>query len=277
MPGGVSFRGKGNGGAVPPALNPFDLSGRVAVVTGGGGGIGRPISVALAKQGADVFVVGRRPELLEETCSEIRSCGGHAQALPLDVTKRREVFAAFEHVAQTSGGVDILVNGAGSLRRVPALEITEEGWDELFAINLKGVFFCCQAAAPPMMRVGRGRIINLSSLTAEIGLPNLAAYGASKGGVNQLTRALAVEWAAHGITVNAVGPGRIRTAMSEDVFSNPSIAASFLSRIPMGRPGLAGDVTGAVVFLASDASSYVTGQVLYVDGGWLASGGHPAG
>ena len=128
-----------------------------------------------------------------------------------------------------------------------------------------------------MTRAGRGRVINVSSLTGEIGLPKLAAYGATKGGVNQLTRALAVEWAGSGITVNAIGPGRIRTAMTEDIFRDPARAESFVSRIPMRRAGEPSDLTGAIVFLASDASSYLTGQIIYIDGGWLASGGNPEG
>ena len=258
-------------------LNAFDLSGRLAIVTGGGGGLGRPIAVALAEAGAEVVVAGRTAKSLEETCAEISAAGGRAQPLGLDVTKPGEVTSAFERVARRDGRLDILVNCAGGQLRQPALEITEDGWDRLVAVNLKGVFFCCQAAARHMTRAGRGRVINVSSLTGEIGLPKLAAYGATKGGVNQLTRALAVEWAALGITVNAIGPGRIRTAMTEDIFSNPKASDSFISRIPMRRPGEPSDLTGAVVFLASDASSYITGQILYIDGGWLASGGHPDG
>ena len=254
----------------------FDLSGRVAIVTGGGGGLGRPIAMALAAAGAEVVVAGRTRTALEGSCAEIAAAGGGAHALVVDVTKPREVGAAFDSVVERSGRVDILVNCAGTQLRQPALEIAEEGWDRIVAVNLKGVFFCCQAAGRHMTRAGRGRVINVSSLTGEIGLPNLAAYGATKGGVNQLTRALAVEWAARGITVNAIGPGRIRTAMTEDIFSDPA-QASFVSRIPMRRPGEPSDLTGAVVFLASDASSYLTGQIIYIDGGWLASGGHPDG
>jgi NAD(P)-dependent dehydrogenase (short-subunit alcohol dehydrogenase family) len=255
----------------------FELTDRVAIVTGGGGGLGRPIAMALAEAGAEVFVAGRTLQALEETCTAINTAGGRAQKLVLDVTKADEVRSAFDRIAEGAGRLDILVNCAGGQLRRPALEITEEGWDRLVAVNLKAVFFCCQAAARHMMRAGRGRVINLSSLTGEIGLPNLAAYGATKGGVNQLTRALAVEWAEHGVTVNAIGPGRIRTAMTEDVFRNPATAAGFVSRIPMRRAGEPADLTGAVVFLASDASSYLTGQIIYIDGGWLASGGHPDG
>ena len=255
----------------------FDLSGRVAIVTGGSGGIGRGLAIALAEAGADVVVAGRTERALAETCRQIADRGVRASSIVVDVTKPAEVARAFDRVADRAGRLDILVNSAGGQLRRPALEITEEGWDRLVDVNLKGVFFCCQAAARQMKRAGRGRIISVSSLTAEIGLPNLAAYGATKGGVNQLTRALAVEWAEHGITVNAIGPGRIRTAMTEEVFANPATAESFLSRIPMRRPGEPRDLAGAVVFLASDASSYMTGQILYIDGGWLASGGHAAG
>ena len=258
-------------------MNPFDLSDRVAIVTGGGGGIGRPMAVALAEAGAVVCVAGRRAPLLEETCAEIAAAGGRAHAVALDVTKPAEIASAFEGVARRLGRIDILVNAAGGQLRKPALEITEEDWQQIIAVNLTGAFFACQAAARHMQRAAHGRIINLSSLTGEIGLPKLAAYGATKGGVNQLTRALAVEWATEGITVNAIGPGRIRTPMTEDVFTNPATAESFLSRIPMRRAGVPADLTGALIFLASDASSYMTGQILYIDGGWLASGGYAAG
>lgn len=265
------------GTAAVERVSPFDLSGRVAIVTGGGGGIGRPMAVALAEAGAEVFVAGRSAKRLDETCAAIAAAGGRGRAIAIDVTKPANVAASFDEVARQAGGIDILVNAAGGQLRQAALDITEEDWDRLVAVNLKGVFFACQSAARHMQRAGRGRIISLSSLTGEIGLPRLAAYGATKGGVNQLTRALAVEWAEHGITVNAIGPGRIRTPMTEELFSDPATAESFLSRIPMRRPGEPADLTGALVFLASDASSYMTGQILYIDGGWLASGGYAAG
>ena len=229
--------------------------------------------IALANAGAEVFVAGRTHAALDATCAAITS--GRAHPIVLDVTRPDDVASAFDRIVERTGRLDILVNAAGAQLRQPALEITEAGWDRLMAVNLKGVFFCCQAAGRHMKQAGRGRVINMSSLTGEIGLTSLAAYGASKGGVNQLTRALAVEWAAHGITVNAIGPGRIRTAMTEDIFSDAAATDRFLSRIPMARAGEPADLTGAVIFLASDASSYVTGQILYIDGGWLASGGNP--
>jgi 2-deoxy-D-gluconate 3-dehydrogenase len=255
----------------------FDLHGRVAVVTGGGSGIGQALAIALAEAGAEVTVAGRSAAPLDETRRSIAEAGGRAFAEPLDITRPADVAAAFDRVFTRAGRLDILVNSAGGQLRRPALDITEQEWDRLAAVNLKGVFFCCQAAARHMRPSGYGRIVSVSSLTGEIGLANLSAYGATKGGVNQLTRALAVEWARFGITVNAVGPGRIRTPMTEDLFSDPLATDRLLSRIPMGRAGEPRDIAGAVVFLASDASSYMTGQVLYVDGGWLASGGHPAG
>lgn len=259
-------------------MNAFDLSGRVAIVAGGGGGLGRPMAVALAEAGAEVFVAGRTQEKLDRTCNEIGAAGGRSHAVLLDLTRPLNIAVVFDDVAREAGRIDILVNCAGAQLRQNALDIDEQGWDRVIAVNLKGVFFACQAAARHMLRAEYGRIINISSLTGEIGLPRLAAYGASKGGVNQLTRALAVEWAARGVTVNAVGPGRIRTAMTEDLFADPAAAETLVSPIPMRRLGTPDDLAGAVVFLASPASSYVTGQVIYVDGGWLASGGGlPAG
>ena len=253
----------------------FDLTGKLALVTGAGSGIGRAIAVALTNGGAEVAVLGRGSNNLEETCRIIAEQGGKAWPVQADVTKKAEIEEAFSAISPSSEGGLVLVNAAGGQLRKPALEVSEEEWEGLINVNLKAVFFCCQAAAHVMSRRGGGKIINITSLTAVFGLPHLSVYGASKGGVSQLTKALAVEWAPLGIYVNAIAPGRIQTAMTEPLFEDEAIRGSFLRLIPMNRAGLPEDIGGAAVFLASDASNYITGQTLFIDGGWLASGGNP--
>lgn len=253
----------------------FSLAGRVALVTGGGRGLGRGIALALAKAGADVAVLARTPGELEEAVDAIRKQDGRAIAIQASVAERPQIEAAVKQVVDEFGRFDILVNAAGVQLRKPALEVTEDDWDTIFAVNLRGVFFSCQAGARAMLDHGGGRIINITSLTAVIGLPLIAPYVASRGGVSQLTKALAVEWAQYGVRVNAIGPGRFRTSMTEELFVDAEVRDSFMRLIPQNRAGTPEDLAGAAVFLASDASSYVTGQTIYVDGGWLASGGYP--
>lgn len=272
-PGGVGIRGWGE----VPVQCQFSLAGKVALITGAGSGIGRGLAFAVAAAGAEVVAVGRTVQKLEETCRSIADAGGRAWFIQGDVSQRAHIEEVVSRIVRDRGRLDILVNSAGLQLRKPALEITEEEWDGLMSVNLKAVFFCCQAAARVMAARGGGKIINITSLTAVVGLPSLSAYGASKGGVNQLTKALAVEWAPLGILVNAIAPGRIRTPMTEPLFQNDTVRESFLRLIPQGRAGTPDDLAGAVVFLASDASNYMTGQTLYVDGGWLASGGYPLG
>jgi len=255
----------------------FDLNGRLALVTGGGGGLGRAIAVALSTAGAEVAALGRTLNNLKETCRLIAEQGGKAWPIQADITKDAQIEEAFSTISRKSEGGLILVNAAGVQLRKPALEVSEEEWDGLISVNLKAVFFCCQAAGRFMKNRGGGKIISLTSLTAVIGLPYLSVYGASKGGVSQLTKALAVEWAPLGIYVNAIAPGRIQTPMTEQIFKDEVIRDSFLRLIPMNRAGLPEDVSGAAVFLASDASNYMTGQTLFIDGGWLASAGNPLG
>lgn len=253
----------------------FDLSGKTALVTGAGGAIGRSLVLALAQAGANVTALSRSEERLAETCAIAAQNGSRVRVVHGDVTKRSQVDDAIRGIVQDHERLDVLVTCAGMQLRKAALDIEEDEWDLLLAVNLKGVFLCCQAAARMMRLHGGGSIVNITSLTAEIGLPHLSAYGASKGGVNQLTKALAVEWAPYRIRVNAVGPGRVRTPMTAALFQDEAVRESFLRLIPLGRAGTPDDVAGAVVFFASDASAYVTGQALYVDGGWLASGGNP--
>jgi NAD(P)-dependent dehydrogenase (short-subunit alcohol dehydrogenase family) len=249
------------------------LDGATAVVTGAGGGLGRAAAVALARAGARVVAAGRRTEPLEETLAAVREAGGAGIAVAVDVRDAEAV----ERMLDAAGSCEVLVTCAATQLRKPALEIEEHEWANLLAVNLTGVFLCCQRAARRMRDGGGGAIVNVTSLTERIGLANLAAYGASKGGVAQLTRALAVELAPDHIRVNAIAPGRVETSMTVDVFAREEVRRSFLERIPLRRPGLPEEIGDAIAFLASPAASYVTGETLVVDGGWLASGGSPIG
>jgi 2-deoxy-D-gluconate 3-dehydrogenase len=243
----------------------YDLRNKVALVTGASRGIGRGLAQALAEAGARVAVAARSEAELAPLASAI---GG--LAVPMDVTRVESIGAGVERVVEEFGSIDILVNNAGLGANHPALDVTEADWDELMAVNLKGLFFCCQAAARVMLPRGRGRIINMSSQASLVGIRDHAVYCASKGGVNQLTRVLALEWSARGVTVNAVAPTFIYTTGTKERLDQPEYLRGVLSRIPAGRVGTIDDVSGAVIYLASDAASLVTGIVLPVDGGWTA-------
>ncbi|MFN8454602.1 MAG: glucose 1-dehydrogenase [Anaerolineae bacterium] len=249
------------------------LDGRVALVTGGSRGLGLGMALALAHAGADVALAARTVEQLEEAAELVRAAGRQALIVPTDVSDLEAVRAAVRQSGEHFGRLDILVNGAGINLRQPVDTFSEADWDQLMAINLKSVFFACCFAAGWMRRQGKGKIINLGSLTFEIGVPNTALYAISKGGLRQMTRALAVEWAKERINVNAIAPGRFWTAMTDAVFSDERLHQNAVSVIPWGRPGLPADLAGATVLLASDASDYITGQTIVVDGGWLISGG----
>ena len=249
----------------------FDLSGKVALVTGASRGLGAGMAMALAAAGADLALVSRTVEDLEKVAHEVRDLGRSAFVIPADLSQVSEVQAMVVAAEKHYGRIDILLNNAGFNIRKPALEVSEEDWDRLNAVNLKAVFFASQAAAPGMISRGGGKIINIASLTTVLGFPHLSVYGATRGGVGQLTKALAVEWAPHRINVNAIGPGYYETAQTRLLFEDPERLEWIRSRIPLGRTGVAEDLAGALLFLASAASDYVTGQILFVDGGWLAA------
>jgi len=249
------------------------LDGRVALVTGGSRGLGLGMALALAHAGADIALAARTVEQLEQAAEWVQATGRQALIVPTDVSDMAAVRAAVQQTAARFGRLDILVNGAGINIRQPVDTFAEADWDRLMAVNLKSVFFACQEAAKFMRQQGKGKIINLGSLSFEIVVPNIALYAISKGGMRQLTRALAVEWAKDKINVNAIAPGRFWTAMTDAVFSKEELYDSAVSVIPQRRPGVPSDLAGATVLLASDASDYITGQAIVVDGGWLVGGG----
>ncbi|MDZ7283164.1 2-dehydro-3-deoxy-D-gluconate 5-dehydrogenase KduD [Sphingomonas sanguinis] len=248
--------------------NPFDLSGRVAVVTGANTGIGQAIAVALAAAGADVACVGRTPG--EETVETIRSLGRRAEIVTADLSTIEPVERIVTETLDRLGRLDILVNNAGIIRRADAVDFTEEDWDAVVDTNLKSVFFLCQAAGRHMIAHGGGRIINIASMLTFQGGIRVPSYTASKSGIGGLTKLLANEWAKHGVTVNAIAPGYIATNNTAALQADPARNGAILDRIPAGRWGDPSDLGGAAVFLASGAAAYVQGHILAVDGGWLA-------
>jgi NAD(P)-dependent dehydrogenase (short-subunit alcohol dehydrogenase family) len=251
--------------------SPFDLTGKIAVVTGAGRGIGRACALALSQAGADVALVARSRNELEAVAKEISGLGRTAIVRPQDVTQVAELQSLMENLAAAMGGLDILVNNAGINIPQEALEVTPEAWDQIMQINLKAAFFTAQAAGRVMIRRGRGgRIINMTSQTGTLALVKRSAYCASKAGLNLVTKVLAIEWAKHNILVNAVAPTFIETEFSRGFLADPIFREYALSKNLLQRFGTPEDVTGAVVYLASAAASLVTGHVLSVDAGWTA-------
>jgi 2-deoxy-D-gluconate 3-dehydrogenase len=248
--------------------HPFDLTGRVAVVTGANTGIGRGIAVALAEAGADVALVGR--SRAEDTAADIAALGRRAALIDADLSTIAPVNSVIDRTLAELGRLDILVNNAGIIRRADAVDFTEEDWDAVIDTNLKSVFFLCQAAGRHMIAQGHGKIVNIASLLSFQGGIRVPSYTASKSGVAGLTKLLANEWAAKGVNVNAIAPGYIGTNNTAALQSDETRNRQILERIPAGRWGDPRDIGGAAVFLASSSSDYVHGHVLAVDGGWLA-------
>jgi NAD(P)-dependent dehydrogenase (short-subunit alcohol dehydrogenase family) len=255
------------------SLNQFDLKGKVSLVTGGARGIGLGIARSLASLGSDVMIVSRTRSQLEQASAAILSAGGGGRASTFcaDVGDLASHEAILQNTLDQFGKIDVLVNNAGSNIRKPFLDVTVEDYDAIMQIQLKSVYFLTQRVARQMVQAGGGKIINLASLTSKIGVANISIYGAAKGGVFALTKSLSLELAPHGITVNAVAPGYVRTAMTEAAFTDPKRQEWMLSRIPLRRFGQPEDIGGAVAYLASPAGDYLNGEVIFIDGGWLSS------
>lgn len=250
----------------------FSLEGRVAVVTGGTSGIGLSLVRGLAEAGADVVPISRRREQVDQAVAEVASRGRRSVSVTADVSDRASLQTALAATVEQLGKVDILVNCAGITKRTPTLDVTDEEWGAILETNLTGTLRACQVFGRHMLERGYGRIINIASLASFVGLFEVAAYTASKSGVAGLTRALAVEWGSRGVHVNAIAPGVYRTALNAALLDGTERGKEFRIRTPLGRFGRVEELAGACVFLASEAASFVNGEILAVDGGFLASG-----
>ena len=250
----------------------LSLAGKVAVVTGGTSGIGRALSLGLADAGADVVATARRQQQVDETATEIEARGHNTLRLASDVCDRGSLEQLLAATLKSFGKVDILINCAGKIKRTPTLTMPEEEWTDILNTNLTGTLRACQVFGKPMLERGYGRIVNIASLNSYVALSEVAAYAASKAGVVSLTRSLAVEWSKKGVTVNAIAPGVFLTSLNEKLLNSTPRGQELLMRTPMGRFGKTEELVGSAVFLASDGASFVTGQTLVVDGGFLASG-----
>lgn len=251
--------------------NMFDLAGKTALVTGGSRGLGQAMTIGLAEAGANVVATSRTLASLDQTCAAGEGLTGSIEPLELDVEDVQGMRSAVTDLAAQHGGIDILVNNAGYEQVSPSLDIDEALWDKINDTNLKGAFFCAQEVARSMMTNASGSIINVCSLTSFVGVPTAVPYGASKSGLLGMTRALSTEWAPKGIRVNGIAPGYFRTDLTDAFYQDEDWQKAMLGKIPMGSFGDANDLKGTAVFLASDASRYITGQCLGIDGGYLAS------
>ena len=252
------------------ALEHFDLSGKVAMVTGSTRGLGEVSAMALAKAGADIAICGRNKDDLKRVSSAVSKVGDSAEGFYLDVTSAESVRDCVGSILKHFGKIDILVNNAGVNHRVPVLEYEEEAWDMVIDTNLKGYFLVAKAVVPQMIENGYGKVINMSSILGTVALPNQLAYAASKGGVDQMTKVMAVEWAKQGVRVNAIGPTYFETDLVTQIRNDPERFNFINERTPMGRWGYLDELEGIVIFLAAPASDFITGQTIYIDGGWTS-------
>ena len=246
----------------------FELKNKVALVTGSTRGLGEVAAKSLAKAGADIAVCGRNPSDLQRVTDSIRELGREAKSFSIDVTEKQMVVQTVQQILEYFDRIDILVNNAGVNYRVSVLDYPEEEWDRVIDTNLKGYFLMAQAVVPQMIEYGYGKVINMSSILGTVGLPHQVAYASSKGGVNQMTKVMALEWAKQGVRVNAIGPTYFETELVQQIRDDPERFNFINERTPMGRWGYLPELEGAVIFLASPASDFITGQTLYVDGGW---------
>ncbi len=265
---GAKARGREGGDGMEGGARLFDLAGRTALVTGASKGLGRAMAAGLAKAGADLALCARDRAGLAAAKAEVEAHGVRAGSFPMDVRDRESVHGAVAAAVAAFGGIDILVNNAGVNVRKPTLELSEEEWDFVLDTNLKGYFLVAQAVAPHMIARGGGKIINMSSIFGTVGMNNQLAYASSKGGIVQMTKVMAIEWAKHRINVNAIGPTYFETPLVATLRNDPERFNFINERTPMGRWGQPEELEGTLIYLASRASDFVTGQTVYVDGGW---------
>ncbi|MBI2950737.1 SDR family oxidoreductase [bacterium] len=253
------------------SLDVFKLDGRSAILTGASKGLGQAMALALAKAGADLLITSRHQAEVDAVAKEIISATGRkVVAVESDVSRRADVESAMDRALQAFGKVDILVNNAGINVREPVVELKDESWERVIGINLTGPMMYCRAVGPHMIRRRYGRVINVASTLGAVSIPHRTSYASSKGGLIQLTKTVALEWAPHNITVNALCPGPFETPINAALMKDPAAYQAFVAKVPMGRWGKPEELAGPVVFLASDASSFMTGATLFVDGGWTA-------